>query len=200
MADRSPIAVGIVEVLQPERRVKRAVRRRLFGPWRLLFAVHVLAMLLVYPVMLFVGLSALPDNAGSWRLVVISGLALVQGAIHYGINRWAGERIVRRWSKRGIEPNQAVSFNVTPAGLLIATEAVAATVAWKSIIDIWREEGFWVLLLSTGSVVSVPQRFFDTDQAEWAFMTLLLDHLDPHVRARSPDVQAFDGPAPGVSA
>jgi len=200
MADRSPIAVGIVEILQPERRVMRAVKRRLFGPWRLLPAVHVLAMLLVYPVMLFIGLSALPHDAGSWNLVMIIGLALAQGSIHYGIDRWASERIDRRCRKRGIELNRVVAFDVTSGGLSIATPGVTSTVAWKSIIDIWREEGFWVLLLSTGSVVSVPQHFFDTDQAEWAFMTLLIDRLDPHVRARSPDVQAFDGPAPRASA
>ncbi len=82
----------------------------------------------------------------------------------------------------------------------MVTDAVTSVVAWKSITDIWREKDFWVLLLTTGSVVSVPQRFFPTDEAEWAFMTVLLDHIDSGVRARSADVKAFDGPGPTVSA
>ncbi|MCW5734680.1 MAG: YcxB family protein [Enhydrobacter sp.] len=193
---RKEIAAGIVEVFKPRGRLRRAVRRHVLGVWRFLFVVHILAFLLICPVAMVGIFFARETDLGNWAVLPTFGVTLALILAHRGINRWADRRMARRFTKLGLELDSKATFEVTASGLVISTEAVSSTVAWRSITKVWREKGDWVLLLRTGAAVVLPPYIFESDEAEWAFMTLLFDMIDPEVRARSRQVNAFEGPGP----
>jgi len=194
------VAAGIVEVFRPRRRLRRVVRRHVLGVWRFLFVAHVLAFLLIFPVAMVAIFFARESDLGNWAVVPAFGVTLALILAHRGINRWADQRMARRLKKLGLKLDPEASFEVTAGGLVISTDAVSSVVDWKSVTKVWREKGDWVLLLRTGAAVVLPPHIFDTDEAEWTFMTLLFDRIDPEVLARSREVKAFEGPGPVVRA
>lgn len=48
------------------------------------------------------------------------------------------------------------TLDIDDEGLTVASEAGRATLPWRSVKDIWRGPGFWLLMLSPSQYVTLP--------------------------------------------
>lgn len=175
-----------------------ALGARLYGWWRYMWIVMVLALMACGLAMffLFEALSRRPqpiayEQFELWAILLLYlgfGVGYVLACRRYW--RWLVSRSTRARGYKDVIP---IRFAVAEDGFHVTAEFARTHVSWPGVSEIAPMRKRHWLFITAGSGFVIPRRFFAGVEAERAFIRAALGHLGEAARARSKEAAAFVG-------
>lgn len=163
-------------------RLRGSIIRHILGKWRYIG----LAICVVIGLILGFYLSRILRLAGDDRLALdwfVAGVVTTVVA-GFAILAFMANRMRKGWRDRGAPMEVDVSYAVTTDGFVMISELSTIVARWQFISEVALSRDCW-MIFGVGMAYFLPRRLFHSPVEEKAFVSALLDGLQPAARARS---------------
>ncbi|NBW08199.1 MAG: YcxB family protein [Caulobacteraceae bacterium] len=176
---------GTIRPAEGARWAAKACGRLTGYPWSLVLTVFITLLGVGVAIVLAAVLTILFDELEALGTPIMIVLAipatLLAARIVQKINV---SRFRKALAVRGVPMDLPTRIEILPEGWSYGLGEVTTLGPWSAISEVFPTGPYWILM-NQGSLLYVPKRYFDSAEAERAFVAEVLTHLSPEAVARS---------------